>query len=64
MAGAWDLGHTAEPGCHKLTMCLKKAYMVVLLPLCYCLDWDMVVWPRAAVLGLTCCRQDSGGGEV
>lgn len=29
--------------------------MVGLLPLCYCLDWDMVAWPRAAVLGLTCC---------
>lgn len=36
---------------------------VVLLPLWCWLGWDMVVWPRAAVLGadlLWCCRQGCG----
>lgn len=41
-------------------MYLKKVLpiwcsVVVLLSLWYCSEWDMVVWPRAAVLGLTCC---------
>lgn len=73
--GTWctELSHTAEPGCHKLTVrCASKKHCLsgaVLLCCSHCVLFRLVYGgtaqsscPGADLL--LCCRQDSGKGEV